>query len=86
MAILQPAVSIISQRNPDYIKSLNLGLKAEPAVQVVCGSRRDSTKKKKKLRLGLQMINLCHLHAMKEKKIVNQSFVFHFAFIYIYIV
>lgn len=33
MGILQPAVSPISQRGPDYIKSLNLGLRPEPAVQ-----------------------------------------------------
>lgn len=31
--ILLPAVSAISQRRPDYIKSLNLALRLKPAVQ-----------------------------------------------------
>lgn len=33
--ILLPAVSPISQRKPDYIKSLNPGLRPRPAVQVL---------------------------------------------------
>lgn len=33
--ILLPAVSPISQRRPDYIKSLNPGLRPKPAVQVL---------------------------------------------------
>lgn len=32
--ILLPAVSPISQRRPDYIKSFNPGLRPKPAVQV----------------------------------------------------
>lgn len=33
--ILLPAVSPISQRRPDYIKSFNPGLRPKPAVQVL---------------------------------------------------
>ena len=37
--ILLPAVSPISQRRPDYIKSLNPGLRPKPAVQVLSRGR-----------------------------------------------
>ena len=43
-----PAVSPISQRRPDYIKSLNPGLRARPAVQVLSRGRREDSKHKKK--------------------------------------
>lgn len=42
--ILLPAVSPISQRKPDYIKSLNPGLRPKPAVQVLSRRRRGRQK------------------------------------------
>lgn len=46
--ILSPAVSPISQRRPDYIKSLNPDFRPKPAVQVLSRGKGGGGGKKKK--------------------------------------
>lgn len=46
--ILSPAVSPISQRKPDYIKSLNPDFRPKPAVQVLSGGKGGGGRGKKK--------------------------------------